>query len=113
MTIGIIYFSILELDDRKFWTKRTLTGRIEVEATPKSGVLKLYKNGTFAATLHNADNSCTFQGKYAIHDNKLELKRLDLSDMTQRVFTTQYFLDKNNKTLNPIDKSYGIVEIRK
>ena len=113
LIIGITYFLILEQEESKFWTKRTLTGRIEVESTPKSGSLRLYKNGTFAVTLHSADYSCTFQGDYQLNDNLLKLNRLDLSEITQNVFTTEYVVNEQSKTLMPTDKSYGIIEIRK
>ncbi len=113
LTIGMSYFLILEQDESKFWTERILTGWIEVEPTPKSGQLRLYKNGTFAAILHNADYSRTFQGGYELNDNRLRLNRVDLPEVTQKVFTTEYDDNDKNKTLNPTDKSYGIIEIRK
>ena len=112
LIIGISYFLILEQDESKFWTERTLTGWIEIESTPKSGLLRLYKNGTFAATLHSADYSCTFQGDYELNDNLLKINRLDLSEVTEKVFTTEYIINNKSKTLNPTDKSYGVIEIR-
>lgn len=111
--LGVTYFSILEQDDRKFWTKTIVSGWIEIESTPKSGSLKLFKNGTFAATLHSADYSCTFQGDYELTGVNLNLKRADLSELTEDVFTTEYILDKNTQTLNPVGKKFGIIEIRK
>ena len=112
LVIGISYFVILDQEESKFWTERTLTGQIEVKSTPKSGLLRLYKNGTFAATLHSADYSCTFQGDYELNDNHLILNRLDLSELTQKVFTTEYIINEQSNTLMPSDKSYGIIEIR-
>lgn len=112
LIIGFSYFLILEQKEPKFWTERTLNGRTEIFSTPRSGQLNLYKNGTFAATLYSADYSCTFQGKYELNDNRLELKRTDLSEVTEKVFTTEYIIDEQTKTLNPTDKSYSIIEIR-
>lgn len=112
LTIGISYFLILHQDESKFWTERKLTGWIAVESTPKSGLLRLYKNGTFAATLHNADYSCTFQGDYEMNNNRLKLNRLDLSEVTQKVFTTEYIVNEQSNTLQPTDKSYGIIQVR-
>lgn len=111
LIIGMSYILILEQDESKFWTERTLTGWIEIKSTPKSGLLRLYKNGTFAATLHSADYSCTFQGDYELNNNRLKLSRLDLSEITQKVFTTEYIVNDQSKTLSPTDKSYETIEI--
>jgi hypothetical protein len=94
LIIGVSCFLILEQKETKFWTERTLTGQTEILSTPKSGQLRLYKNGTFAATLFSADYSCTFQGKYELNHNLLELKRTDLSELTEKVFTTEYIVDE-------------------
>jgi len=110
--LGVTYFSILGQDEKKFWTKTTLSGWIEVKSTPKSGSLKLFKNGTFATTLHSADYSCTFQGDYELTNGKLNLKRADLPELTEKVFTTEYVLNESNQTLNPTDKNFGMLEIR-
>ena len=112
LIIGFSYFLILEQKEPKFWTERTLIGRTEIFSTPRSGQLNLYKNGTFAATLYSADYSCTFQGKYELNDKRLELKRTDLPEVTEKVFTTEYIIDEQTKTLNPTDKNYSIIEIR-
>lgn len=112
LVIGISFYLIQDQNESKFWTERILSGRIEIESTPKSGELRLYKNGTFSTTLYSADYSCTFQGDYELENNKLKLDRKDLSELTSKVFTTEYTLNKKNKTLNPTDKNFGIIKIR-
>jgi len=37
---------------------------------------------------------------------------MDLSELTQKVFATEYIVNDQNKTLNPTDKNYRIIEIR-
>ena len=112
LVIGISFYLIQDQEESKFWTKKILSGRIEVESTPRSGELRLYKNGTFSTTLYSADYSCTFQGDYELNDDRLKLKREDLSELTSKVFTTEYIINEKNKTLNPIDKNFGIITIR-
>ena len=111
LAIGILFYFQNGLKNKKFWTEKTLSGRIEIESTPKSGLLRLYENGTFGATLYSADYSCTFQGKYELTDNRLNLKREDLAELTEDVFTTEYTIDKKNKTIKPINKKFGLIEI--
>ena len=113
LVIGISFYLIQDQTESKFWTERILSGWIEIESTPRSGELRLYKNGTFSATLYSADNSCTFQGDYQLNNNKLNLERKDLSELTSKVFTTEYIINEKNKTLNPTDKNFGIITIRK
>jgi len=112
LVIGISFYLIQDQTENKFWTERTLTGWIEIESTPRSGELRLYKNGTFSTTLFSADYSCTFQGDYELENSKLKLKRKDLSELTNKVFTTEYTLNEKNKTLNPTDENFGIITIR-
>ena len=112
LVIGISFYLIQDQEESKFWTKKVLSGRIEVKSTPRSGELRLYKNGTFSTTLYSADYSCTFQGNYKLNDNRLILERKDLSELTSKVFTTEYFINEKSKTLNPIDKNFGIITIR-
>lgn len=112
LIIGLSFFIIIKQEEPKFWTERTLIGWIEVESTPKSGRLLLYQDGTFAATLHSADYSCTFQGDYELIDDQLKLNRIDVSEITNNVFTTAYLIDNLNKTLIPVDEDFGKIEIR-
>ncbi|TGV00452.1 hypothetical protein [Flavivirga rizhaonensis] len=111
LSIGILFYFQNGLENEKFWTEKTLSGRIEIESTPKSGLLRLYENGTFGATLYSADYSCTFQGKYELTDNVLNLKRKDLAELTEDVFTTAYIIEKKNKSIKPIDNKFGAIEI--
>ena len=111
--IGISFYLIQDQEENKFWTERTLTGWILVESSPKSGELRLYKNGTFSVTLFNADYSCTFQGEYVLNNDKIKLERKELTELTDSVFTTEYIINEKNKTLNPTDKNFGIITIRK
>lgn len=55
--------------------------------------------------------SCTFQGKYELTNNVLNLKRKDLAQLTEDVFTTEYIIEKKNKLIKPIDKKFGAIEI--
>ena len=61
--------------------------------------------------MDSADYNCTFQGKYELTDNRLNLKRKDLAELTEHVFTTEYLIEKKNKSIKPIDKNFGTIEI--
>ncbi|CAM1340423.1 hypothetical protein [Tenacibaculum aestuarii] len=108
---GVCTYLIIGLENEKFWTKRILVGIIEVYGTPKSGTLTLYKNGSFGATYHKADYSCTFQGNYEIKNDTLLLKRKNLNELTEKTFTTEYIIDRKNNILKPKNKDFKIVEI--
>jgi hypothetical protein len=86
-----------------------LIGFVEKEGTPKSGTLVLFKNGSFGASYHRADYSCTYQGDYEIIDNQLTLKRANLTELTDSIFTTKYLIDRKNSILKPIEN--GFMEI--
>ncbi|MGV7105222.1 hypothetical protein [Flavobacterium sp. U410] len=94
---GTIWYLIIDIPDRKFWTEKSLIGFVEEEGAPKSGTLVLFKNGSFGASYHRADYSCTYQGEYKIIDNRLTLKRTDLTELTDSIFTTEYLI--NRKTV--------------
>ena len=106
---GTIWYLIIDIPDKKFWTEKSLIGFVEEEGTSKSGTLVLFKNGSFGASYHRADYSCTYQGDYEIIDNQLTLKRTDLTKLTDSVFTTEYLIDRKDSILKP--KEYGFLEI--
>jgi len=109
----ISYYLVLELENKKFWTKSTLIGFVIKEGTPRSGTLKLYKNKSFGATLHSADFSCTFQGEYEITEDTLYLKRNGISELTEQMFTTKYIINKKDSVLFPLERDFLKIEIRK
>lgn len=86
---------------------------IEIEGTAKSGTLELYENGSFTASYHRADYSCTFQGDYEINDNNLKLKRAELTELTENLFTTKYIINRNDSILISIDVGFKEIEIIK
>ncbi len=112
LLFGVVTYSLIGLENEKFWTKRTLVGIIEVYGTPKSGTLKLYKNGSFGATYHKADYSCTFQGNYDMKNDTLCLNRKELNELTEKVFTTEYIIDQKNNILKPTNESFKTIEIK-
>ncbi|MFD2915122.1 cytochrome c oxidase subunit II [Psychroserpens luteus] len=112
LIIFVSFYILSNLDEPKFWTEKTLIALIEIESTPRSGDLILYKNGTFAATLHSADFSCTYQGDFELIDNQLQLKRLNLENETENLFTEKYEVDQLNKKLLPLNENFGILDIR-
>lgn len=109
---GIMWYILLQQTDKKFWTKKSLVAVLEIEGTPKSGTLQLFKNGSFAASYHHADYSCTFQGDYKIKGNKLELKRPELAKLTENVFTSEYTINRNDSILKPTKKGFKVMAIR-
>lgn len=111
LLIGVLFYLQSGLKNKKFWTEKTLSGGLEIESTPKSGSLQLYKNGTFGASFYSADYSCTFQGDYELDGKKLILKRAELPELTQGTFTTEYMIDIENKIINPINKKFGAIQI--
>ncbi|ASV31609.1 hypothetical protein CJ263_16075 [Maribacter cobaltidurans] len=106
---GLIWYFLVDMTDKKFWTEKSLIGFVEEEGTPKSGTLVLFKNGSFGASYHRADYSCTYQGDYEIIDNRLTLKRTDLTEVTDSIFTTKYMIVRKDSILKPIEN--GFVEI--
>ena len=110
---GILWYFLVGQTDKKFWTEESLVGILEIEGTPKSGTLELFENGSFGASYHHADYSCTFQGDYVIDGDKLELKRVELPELTDNVFTTVYILNRNDSVLKPIKKGFKEIEIIK
>ena len=106
---GVIWYFLVDMTDKKFWTEKSLIGFIEMEGTPKSGTLELFKNGSFGASYHRADYSCTYQGNYEIIDNRLILKRTDLTELTDKVFTTEYLINRKDSVLKPMKN--GFMEI--
>lgn len=110
---GTIWYLIIDIPDKKFWTEKSLIGFVEEEGTPKSGTLILFKNGSFGASYHRADYSCTYQGDYEIIDDRLTLKRTDLTELTDSVFTTEYLIDRKDSILKPIENGFLEIGISK
>ncbi len=113
LIFGTVWYLIIDLPDKKFWTEKSLIGFIETEGTPKSGTLELFKNGSFGASYHRADYSCTYQGNYEIIDNRLVLKRTDLTELTDKVFTTEYLINRKDSILKPIKNGFMEIGISK
>ena len=113
LVFGAIWYLIIDLPDKKFWTEKSLSGFIEMEGTPKSGTLELFKNGSFGASYHRADYSCTYQGNYEIIDNLLVLKRTDLTELTDKVFTTEYLINRKDSILRPVKNGFMEIGISK
>ncbi|TQD34037.1 hypothetical protein [Haloflavibacter putidus] len=113
LSFGIIGYIIMSLENKKFWTTVKLSGIIQVEGRSPSGTLKLYKNGTFGATYHSIEYSCTFQGEYKLKNNKLQLERKDILIETDSIFTNQYVLNTVKESLTPINKSFKTIKIIK
>ena len=113
LIFGTIWYFIIDMPDKKFWTEKSLIGIIEIEGTPKSGTLELFKNNSFSASYHRADYSCTYQGDYEIIDNRLILKRSDLTELTDRVFTTEYSINKKDSILIPMKNGFTKIAISK
>ena len=113
LIFGTVWYLIIDLPDKKFWTEKSLIGFIEMEGTPKSGTLELFKNGSFGASYHRADYSCTYQGNYEIIDNRLVLKRTDLTELTDKVFTTEYLINRKGNVLKPMKNGFMEIGISK
>lgn len=107
-------FYIIEHDNQKFWTEEVYIGHTEmIQETSKDGRLILYKNGSFAATYFYSDYSCTFQGSYDLQNGHLLLKRDDLSQVTEALFTTEYKLHAIDSIFYPILETYGVIKLSK
>jgi len=107
------WYFLTGMTDKKFWTDKSLVGFVEIDGTPKSGTLELFKNGSFGASYHRADYSCTYQGDYEIVDNQLILKRTDLIELTDKVFTTEYLINQKDSILKPVENGFVNIEISK
>lgn len=109
LTFGILWYILLNQTEKKFWTQKTLVGKVHIEWIRKHGTLKLFKNGSFAATRHHADYSCTFQGNYTIHDKILTLNRTELVTLTDSIFTTTYTI--SDSVLTPKVNGFKTIRI--
>lgn len=110
---GTIWYVMLDVPDKKFWTEKSLIGFVQIEGSVKSGTLELFKNGSFGASYHHADFSCTYQGDYEIIDNLLVLNRSDLSELTEKVFTTEYLINRKDSILTPMKNGFIGIRISK
>ncbi|MGY5353521.1 hypothetical protein [Wenyingzhuangia sp. IMCC45467] len=110
---GVMWYFLVDMTDKKFWTEESLVAFVEMEGTPNSGSLVLFKNGSFGASYHRADYSCTYQGNYEIVDNRLTLKRSDLSELTHKVFTTEYLINRKDSLLKPMKDGFKEIGISK
>ena len=110
---GLSWYFLVGQTDKKFWTSKSVVGIVEIEGSPKSGTLELYKNGSFGASYHRADYSCTFQGEYTIDKNRLELKRAELAELTENVFTTEYIINQIDSSLTPVRNGFDKLVIIK
>lgn len=108
-----IWYFLVNQPDKKFWTKKALIGIVESEGTPKSGTLVLFENGSFGASYHDADYSCTYQGDYEISESILVLNRADLTELTNEIFTTEYVIHKNDSVLKPLKEEFMEILITK
>jgi hypothetical protein len=113
LIFGIIWYFLVDMTDKKFWTEESLVGFVEMEGTPNSGTLVLFENGSFGASYHRADYSCTYQGNYEIVDSLLTLKRIDLSELTNKVFTTEYLINRKDSILKPMKDGFKEIGISK
>jgi hypothetical protein len=111
-SILIIFYLIMETESDKFWTSEKLNG-ITISTAAKSGTLKLYNNGSFAAKYNQADFSCTYQGDYRISNDTLYLDRNELESLTENIFTTKYSINKKDSLLQPIKKGFEVINIYK
>lgn len=116
LLFGVMWYFLVEMTDKKFWTEEWLVAFVEMQGTPNSGTLVLFENGSFGASYHCADYSCTYQGNYEIFENRLTLKRIDLSELTNKIFTTEYLINRKDSILEPMKnefKEIGISKINK
>ena len=110
---GVIWYFLVDMTDKKFWTEKSLVSFVEMEGTPNSGTLVLFENGSFGASYHRADYSCTYQGNYEIIDDRLTLKRNDLNELTHKVFTTEYLINRRDSILKPMKDGFKEIKILK
>ena len=110
---GIMWCLLVDMIDKKFWTEKSLVAFVEMEGTPNSGTLVLFENGSFGASYHRADYSCTYQGNYKIIDNQLTLNRTNLSELTHKVFTTEYLINRKDSILKPMKDGFREIKISK
>mgnify|MGYP000256472782 CR=1 FL=1 len=110
---GLMWYFLVDMTNKKFWTKKSLIAFVEIEGTPNSGTLVLFENGSFGASYHRADYSCTYQGNYVIIDNRLTLKRPNLSELTHKIFTTEYLINRKDNILKPMKEGFKEIGISK
>lgn len=112
LVLGIIGYALFKSNDKKFWTTKVLTGTIESTKYSQKGSLTLYRNLSFSATCLELEYKCTFQGSYQLNGDTLKLKKNNLSELTDTLFTTSYILSKDSGALTPIDGNFKKVLIR-
>lgn len=111
-SILVIYYFIMETESDKFWTSEKLYG-VTFSKAAKSGTLKLYDNGSFAAKCNQADFSCTFQGDYRISNDTLYFDRNELETLTENIFTIRYIINTKDSLLQPLKNGFEVINIYK
>ena len=112
----IIFYSLTQVEEKKFWTSKFLIANIYKKSstkTPKEANLTLYRNGSFAVSLIYADYSSTYQGRFEIKRDTLKLKRKNLPDLTNSLICSKYLIDKTQNKIIPLINHFDDLEIKK
>lgn len=95
--------------DKKFWTDVKING-IFLNENIKSSLI-LYKNNTFAITCDFIENSCIYQGEYEIIKQKITLKRDNIINITDSLFTNEYTINYKDSVLVPNNTNFEKIKI--
>jgi len=109
IAVSLLFFQI---ENKKFWTKKTLIGYMFDSSEIIEAYLVLYENNTFSARKYR-NRCCTYQGKYSIKQDTLILKRDDLPELTDKLFCNKYLIHQIDSTLIPLENGYKIIDLKK
>ncbi|QBN20127.1 hypothetical protein [Flavobacterium nackdongense] len=74
--------------------------------------ITLNENESFVITIKQVEWTCYKKGNYEIKDNILTLKKDNLIQETDSLFTYKYKIDLKNKVLIPLEKGFNKITIQ-
>ena len=83
-----------------------------VDNIERNKQITLIKNNSFVIELREVEWTCYKKGDYEIKDSILTLKKDNLTQETDGLFTYKYKIDSNKKVLVPLEKGFNTITIK-
>ena len=101
------YLQFNRIDDNK---DAVLIG--SVDKFERNKQITLNENKSFIIKIQEIEWACYKKGDYEIKENILTLKKDNLIQETDSLFTYKYKIDLKNKVLIPLEKGFNIITIQ-
>lgn len=103
-----LFFTILQFNKLGNDKDVVIIGSVD----KRNSELVLNENKSFIITLQQPEWACYKKGDYKIKDNILTLKKDNLIQETDSLFTYKYKIDLKNKVLIPLEKGFNTITIQ-